>query len=208
MSFYYFDNYGHKIGPINSTALKQLAANGTISPETRITNDKGDESIAGKISGLIFRAPEYFTAEEIFNPNNIDLNSIPPQPPLPPNNNSKTNFATNFLLNLIPKYPKSNNKKYSIQIEKRQPYRRIQATITMCNVLSNFSLYGGITITIILFFIFIQYTYTALLIPLLGFIISYFFWVIFGLRSDLLRWKIDIAADLYEEKSRSIHDSD
>lgn len=75
MNWYYYDQNGEKIGPISSADLKALAAQGIITPETKVENQNGRSALAGKVNGLTFpdaTAPKQpnvpahvpFTAEE------------------------------------------------------------------------------------------------------------------------------------------------
>ena len=73
---YFYDNNGYKIGPVRKRDLIAFAENGTINPETRITDDK-IEVRAKQIPNLKFCAPEYRKAEEMFDPENIDFDSMP-----------------------------------------------------------------------------------------------------------------------------------
>lgn len=56
-NWYYINKSGKKTGPITAVALKELARQGLITPETMIENQEGRSSIAGKVNGLIFPAP-------------------------------------------------------------------------------------------------------------------------------------------------------
>lgn len=53
-NWFYFNNSGEKIGPITPTALKSLAQQGLITPETVIENGNGRSVVAGKVNGLTF----------------------------------------------------------------------------------------------------------------------------------------------------------
>jgi hypothetical protein len=51
-NFYYYDNNGRKIGPINNAQLKALAVQGVIVPDTQLETDTGHTGKAGQIKGL------------------------------------------------------------------------------------------------------------------------------------------------------------
>jgi len=90
---YYYDSNGYKIGPVRKRDIIALAERGEITPETRIT-DNNIEVKAKNIPKLKFYAPEFHRAEEIFDPKNIDYNSIPQTAYLKPKetiNSSSTN---------------------------------------------------------------------------------------------------------------------
>ncbi|MDR3233703.1 MAG: DUF4339 domain-containing protein [Planctomycetaceae bacterium] len=74
INWYYYDNNGEKQGLITHEALKDLAANGVITPQTRLETESGKQGIAGQIKGLIFPANPYpgGTAK----PKEADLNTV------------------------------------------------------------------------------------------------------------------------------------
>ena len=53
-NWFYFNKNGEKVGPISATALKALAQQGLITPETKIENSNGRSAVAGKVNGLEF----------------------------------------------------------------------------------------------------------------------------------------------------------
>lgn len=53
-NWYYINSSGEKVGPITPTALKTLAQQGLITPETIIENGNGRSIVAGKVNGLSF----------------------------------------------------------------------------------------------------------------------------------------------------------
>lgn len=71
-NWFYYSTNGEKIGPITPTALKSLAMQGLITPETVIENGNGRSTVAGKVNGLTFPA----TTTNIPNP----FDSAPPPP--------------------------------------------------------------------------------------------------------------------------------
>ncbi len=56
-NWYYYDASGNRIGPLPPDALKLLAANGSIKPETILENDKGQKAPASKVKGMVFPQP-------------------------------------------------------------------------------------------------------------------------------------------------------
>jgi len=72
---YYYDQHGYKIGPISKKELYALVQNGTIKPETRLTDGKL-ETQAKNIPKLKFYAPEYHRAEELFNLENVNFDDL------------------------------------------------------------------------------------------------------------------------------------
>ncbi|MDR3110134.1 MAG: ankyrin repeat domain-containing protein [Planctomycetaceae bacterium] len=74
-NFFYYDTNGVKQGLINSAQLKVLAENGTITPETKIENEEGQQTRADKVRGLSFGSQ---------NANNVPSSvSTPPVIPAP-----------------------------------------------------------------------------------------------------------------------------
>jgi hypothetical protein len=67
-NFYYYDNNGRKIGPIDNAQLKVLAVQGVIVPDTVLEKEDGKQERAGQVKGLVLPVP------------------VPPSvpPPLPP----------------------------------------------------------------------------------------------------------------------------
>lgn len=63
-NWYYYNMNGEKIGPITVAALKSLAAQGMIAPETVIENSNGRSTRAGKVNGLAF--PNASTENEVY----------------------------------------------------------------------------------------------------------------------------------------------
>ncbi len=53
-NWFYYDKSGEKIGPITTTALKAIAAQGLITAETMIENRSGRSVAAGTVNGLTF----------------------------------------------------------------------------------------------------------------------------------------------------------
>ena len=72
---YYYDRNGYKIGPINKKELYALAENGTITPETRLTDEK-IEFQAKQIPKLKFYTPEY-ESMVLFSRSNVIPTIIP-----------------------------------------------------------------------------------------------------------------------------------
>jgi uncharacterized membrane protein len=56
-NFYYYDDNGRKIGPMNNAQLKALAVQGVIVPDTQLEADTGHSGKAGQIKGLFAAAP-------------------------------------------------------------------------------------------------------------------------------------------------------
>ena len=54
MNWYYFNKNAEKVGPISTTALKELARQGLITKETVIENRSGRTALAGTVNGLEF----------------------------------------------------------------------------------------------------------------------------------------------------------
>ena len=56
-NWFYINKSGEKVGPISTAALKALAQQGVISPETVIENQNGRSAKAGQVNGLEFPLP-------------------------------------------------------------------------------------------------------------------------------------------------------
>jgi hypothetical protein len=56
-NWYYYDNRGKKLGPINDVQLKALVTNGTVTRDTLIETEQGKQAKAEKVKGLIFAEP-------------------------------------------------------------------------------------------------------------------------------------------------------
>ena len=76
MTLYYYDKEGYKISVAKKRELFTLAERGIISPDSRIEVD-GKETKAKNIVGIKFIAPEYYSAEEMFDPKNYNLDEMP-----------------------------------------------------------------------------------------------------------------------------------
>jgi len=53
-NWYFYDNYGYKIGPIRGRELTKLAEQGTITPNTRVEDENGRAALAKNVTGLSF----------------------------------------------------------------------------------------------------------------------------------------------------------
>ena len=53
-NFFYFDQSNQKLGPVTEEQLRELAAQGTITPQTPMETDTGHKGVAGQIPGLTF----------------------------------------------------------------------------------------------------------------------------------------------------------
>ncbi|MGL4942374.1 MAG: hypothetical protein ACRC46_04200 [Thermoguttaceae bacterium] len=53
-TFFYIDARGQKVGPITGAAMRALAHQGVITPETTIENEQGRTTTASEIRGLVF----------------------------------------------------------------------------------------------------------------------------------------------------------
>ena len=80
-NWYYYDKNGEKIGPITTSALKAIAAQGHITPETVIENRNGRSVVAGTVNGLTFPKPAPHITNGIYGLTPPPL----PQPPVGPN---------------------------------------------------------------------------------------------------------------------------
>ena len=72
-NWFYYTASGEKVGPITPAALKALAMQGVVTPETVIENGNGRSTVAAKVNGLTF--PETATA---IAPNPFSLAPSPP----------------------------------------------------------------------------------------------------------------------------------
>lgn len=52
--WHYYNDNGEKIGPVRGRELKQLAMQGTITPETRVEDENGRTALAKNVTGLPF----------------------------------------------------------------------------------------------------------------------------------------------------------
>ncbi|MDR2441865.1 MAG: DUF4339 domain-containing protein [Planctomycetaceae bacterium] len=210
---YFYDKKGTKIGPIHIESLKKLIETKKINPDTIITNEKGKKWKAREMPELKFNELEFFTI-------NILRKMVPHHKKRTENNTSIEN-KTQTYNNIVNKIPEQNtNAPKQTQVTEHLTindkihditynslsYKYIYRTKIICNVLSIFFLYGGITGTLISFLLLIQYTNYSYLILVAGLFVTVFLWHITGLYSDLLTWKINIANDLNKIKSRSIQD--
>ena len=57
MNFFYFNQNNQKLGPVSEAQLKELAAQGAISPDTPMETDDGHKGTAGQIPGLFATVP-------------------------------------------------------------------------------------------------------------------------------------------------------
>ena len=51
---FYYNESGEKIGPIRGRELKALAQQGTITPNTRVEDERGRTALAKQVTGLTF----------------------------------------------------------------------------------------------------------------------------------------------------------
>jgi hypothetical protein len=210
---YFYDKKGTKIGPIHIESLKKLTETKKIYPDTIITNEKGKKWEAREMPELKFNELEFFTINtlrkmvphnkkhidnntSIKNKNKIYDNIVNEKPEQNTNNPKQTRVTEHLIMN---------NKIHNVTHDSLS-YKYIYRTQIICNFLSVFFLYGGITGTLISFLLLMQYTNYSYLILITGLFAAVFLWHITGLYSDLLTWKINIANDLNKIKSRSIQD--
>ena len=225
MPIYYYDPNGYKIGPINKKELYALAENGTITPETRLTDEK-IEFQAKNIPKLKFYAPEYHRAEELFNLENIDFNHII----LPNNSETQQTITTTPTQNVaIPQYQQTTTRPIQENNINRVENTHLFTNITNSNnpfttniitpqhtdywyfrlvlktyyPLATIILYGGLTFTIFI-------TLTCLLISLLlalvilisGIILTICSALTFGFFADYVQYMINTEEHLKEIKNR------
>ena len=64
-NFFYFDQHNQKLGPVTEEQLKELAAQGAITPQTPMETDTGHKGVAGQIPGMTFgtAAPNPFAQQ-------------------------------------------------------------------------------------------------------------------------------------------------
>ena len=55
MDWYYYNENDEKVGPVRGSDLKQLAEQGTITPDTQVEDQNGKTALAGKVIGLFER---------------------------------------------------------------------------------------------------------------------------------------------------------
>jgi ribosomal protein L40E len=55
-NFFYFDQTGQKFGPVSEEQLRELATQGSITPQTPMETDTGHKGVAGQIPGLFATA--------------------------------------------------------------------------------------------------------------------------------------------------------
>lgn len=70
MNWYYYDDNGNRLGPIDDSMLKTLAGTGIIGPASIIENASGARCTAREIKGLEFKG-------------HVPKKDIPPPPPKP-----------------------------------------------------------------------------------------------------------------------------
>ena len=211
---YYYDNNGYKIGPVRKRDIIALAGNGTINPETRITDDK-IEIKAKQIPNLKFFAPEYHQAEELFNPENIDFDNIPlasNQEPIDeqtqetnipvPINTVQTKDTTPFLQFSTTRSQETNPQKtnywyFNLVVKTFYP-------IATCIFYGGLTLTGLATLTCLIISIFVPIVLLLALSIFLGGTVIFIFYAFFlGLIADHIQWQINIEKHLKEIKNRS-----
>ena len=80
-NWYYRNKNNEKVGPISTNALKALAAQGLITPETVIENSNGRSAKAGRVNGLTFPVlQEPPSTPEVASMDDIEPASISPPP--------------------------------------------------------------------------------------------------------------------------------
>jgi len=72
--WYYYNESDEKVGPIRGRELKQLARQGTVTPETRVIDENGRTALAKSITGLTFSE----TAQADSVPSESSTVSLPP----------------------------------------------------------------------------------------------------------------------------------
>ncbi|MDR0522739.1 MAG: GYF domain-containing protein [Planctomycetaceae bacterium] len=81
-NWFYYDNNGQKLGPINNALLKALAAKGVILPETIVETETGRRGRAEKVNGLTFVATQLETIQA----------AVPAVPPIQNVSNNPQSF--------------------------------------------------------------------------------------------------------------------
>ena len=74
-NWHYYNEIGKKVGPIRGRELKELAQQGTVTPETRVENENGQTALAKHIKGL----PFYETTPSETEPSELST-VMPPSP--------------------------------------------------------------------------------------------------------------------------------
>ena len=75
--WYYFDEEGKRTGPVRGRDIKQLAWQGTVTPETRVENEKGQIGYAKDIVGLKFLETAQSAISETM-PSELSTVMLPP----------------------------------------------------------------------------------------------------------------------------------
>jgi len=209
MPLYYYDDHGYKIGPINKKELYALVENGTIRPETRLTDGK-IETQAKNIPKLKFYAPEYHRAEEIFNLENINFDNLPPvidspKTPQPIRQEETIEIQKNILQ---PVKPILQNES---ALPRHTKYWYSRIALRTFYTIATIIFYAGLIFTILASLICsiitlqVQPVMFVILTPivLLGGTICTLAWTIFfGLKADKIQWQINIEEHLIEVKNR------
>jgi len=101
-NFFYFDQNNKKLGPVSEQQLKELAAQGRITPHTQMETDTGHTGVAGQIPGMTFgtAAPNPFSASTSRVPPTTS-----PTPELNTPKNKKKNELEKLLDEHVERYP-------------------------------------------------------------------------------------------------------
>jgi len=208
---YYYDDNGYKIGPVRKRDIITLAENGTIKPETRITDDK-IEVRAKQIPNLKFCAPEYHRAEEMFNPENIDFDNTPlpinPEPIIRQTREANAN-PREHAPNPNP-FVQNNWSGNQEATPRKANYWYFNLVVKLFYPIATIIFYGGLTLTAVttlVCLVIATFEPRILLfaLPVLfgGATITLFYTMFFGLIADHIQWEINIEEYLKEIKNRS-----
>ena len=204
MPLYYYDKNGYKIDPVNKKELYALAENGTITPETRLTDEK-IEFQAKNIPKLKFHTPEYNRTkelEELFDIKNIDFNYMPPQS----NSETQQTFTATPAQNVttqphqqVAAQPTSKN----IITPQHADYKYFQIVLQIYYPLAAIIFYSGLTFTTIatLICLFVLWPLTPVIL-ISGIILTICPALTFGFFADYVQYMINTEEHLKEIKDR------
>jgi cellulose synthase/poly-beta-1,6-N-acetylglucosamine synthase-like glycosyltransferase len=179
-NYYYIDVNNRVIGYDNIEDIKHLIKIGIITPQTKIYNRYGKEISKNQILNTQQTKQNFFT-DNISDSKNTN------------NNNSHVNFTNSMP---IEKFLKA------LSLHDESSYPRISEMIIILEILSKIFLYLGTLLSTIVSIIIYHYfnIILASLTLFSGLIASVIFWLLLGFGADLLKLKLNIAADLNEIK--------
>lgn len=211
MPLYYYDEDGYKVGPINKKELFALVEQGKIAPNTRLTDGK-NETKAKHVTGLKFVAPEYHRAEEIFDPKNIDLDSMPNMPNSveiisqeyqPYNTAREKQEKITALKSTEPKLQRVKEVAKAF-VPQNTIYWYFHFTLKTYYPIASFIFYGGLSLTALISLASLASSvpFMSVFCLLIGTFLSIFISYHIGIIADFVQWLLTIEQHLQEMNNR------